>query len=74
MPAPWTKEAKSFDFKGQRLLVVGGWPNCERFRVQLAKLAGIGKIVVIGSKRSCSEVKSYGATNVIYRDSEDVLS
>ena len=43
------------------------------FRVQLAKLAGIEKIVVIGSKRSDSEVKSYGATNVIYRDSEDVL-
>ena len=73
IPAPWTKEAESFDYKGQTLLVVGGGSNCGRFAVQLAKLAGIGKIVVVGSKRSEKEIKAYGATQVVYRDSEDVL-
>jgi NADPH:quinone reductase-like Zn-dependent oxidoreductase len=73
IPAPWTKEAEAFDYKGQTLLVVGGGSNCGRFGVQLAKLVGIGKIVVVGSKRSENEIKRYGATHVIYRDSEDVL-
>ena len=73
IPAPWTKEAESFDYKGQTLLVVGGGSNCGKFGVQLAKLAGIGKIVVVGSKKSEEEIKRYGATHVIYRDSEDVL-
>jgi NADPH2:quinone reductase len=73
MPAPWTKDAESFDYKGQTLLVVGGGSNCGRFGVQLAKLAGIGRIVVVGSKRSEEEIRRYGATHVIYRDSEDVL-
>jgi NADPH2:quinone reductase len=66
-------DAESFDYKGQTLLVVGGGSNCGRFGVQLAKLAGIGRIVVVGSKRSEEEIRRYGATHVIYRDSEDVL-
>ena len=73
IPAPWTKEAESFDYKGQTLLIVGGGSNCGKFGVQLAKLAGIGKIVVVGSKKSEEEIKGYGATHVVYRDSEDVL-
>jgi NADPH:quinone reductase-like Zn-dependent oxidoreductase len=73
IPAPWTKEAEDFDYKGKTLLIVGGGSNCGKFGVQLAKLAGIGKIVVVGSKRSEEEVKRYGATHVLYRDTEDVL-
>jgi NADPH2:quinone reductase len=73
IPAPWTKEAEAFDYKGQTLLIVGGGSNRGRFGVQLAKLVGIGKIVVVGSEGSEDEIKRYGATHVVYRDSEDVL-
>lgn len=71
-PAPWTEAAGRFDYKVQTVLIVGGGSACGKFTVQLAHLAGIGKIVVVGSERSKSELLQYGATHVITRDSEDV--
>ncbi|KAG8167140.1 hypothetical protein KVR01_002829 [Diaporthe batatas] len=65
IPAPWTAEAKGFDYKGTTLLVVGGGSNCGRFGVQLAKLAGIGRIVVVGGNEA--ELKGLGATHVLDR-------
>ena len=65
IPAPWSPEAKSFDYKGTTLLVMGGGTNCGRFGVQLASLAGIGRIVVVGGDES--QLKSYGATHVLDR-------
>jgi NADPH:quinone reductase-like Zn-dependent oxidoreductase len=65
IPAPWTDAAKNFDFKGTTLLVVGGGSNCGRLGVQLAAIAGIGRIVVVGGDEA--ELKSYGATDVIDR-------
>ncbi|KAL1866044.1 hypothetical protein Daus18300_006945 [Diaporthe australafricana] len=63
IPAPWTGQA--FDYAGTTLLIVGGGSNCGRFGVQLAKLAGIGRIVVVGGKEA--ELKDLGATHVIDR-------
>ncbi|TPX09499.1 uncharacterized protein E0L32_009242 [Thyridium curvatum] len=65
IPAPWSPAARDFDYAGTSLLVVGGGTNCGRFGVQLAKLAGIGRIVVVGGDEK--ELKSYGATHVIDR-------
>ncbi|KAJ9654785.1 hypothetical protein H2198_006224 [Neophaeococcomyces mojaviensis] len=65
IPAPWAQEAKTFDYKGTTLLVVGGGSNCGKFGVQLAALAGIGQIVVVGGDEA--ELKSYGATHVVDR-------
>lgn len=65
IPAPWTAEAKGFDYAGTTLLVVGGGSNCGRFGVQLAKLAGIGRIVVVGGNEA--ELKGLGATHVLDR-------
>lgn len=65
IPAPWTAEAKGFDYAGTTLLVVGGGSNCGRFGVQLAKLAGIGRIVVVGGSEA--ELKGLGATHVLDR-------
>lgn len=67
IPAPWTSAASSFDYKGTTLLVVGGGSNCGRFGVQLAALAGIGRIVVVGGDEI--ELKSHGATHVLDRHS-----
>jgi NADPH:quinone reductase len=65
IPAPWSAEAEGFDYAGTTLLVVGGGSNCGRFGVQLAKLAGIGRIVVVGGNEA--ELKGLGATHVLDR-------
>ncbi|CAH0027201.1 unnamed protein product [Clonostachys rhizophaga] len=65
IPAPWTDEARNFDYASATLLVVGGGSSCGKFGVQLAKLAGIGKIVVVGGNED--ELKGFGATHVIDR-------
>ncbi|KAK7432182.1 hypothetical protein QQZ08_001127 [Neonectria magnoliae] len=65
IPAPWTPAAKEFDYADAAILIVGGGSNCGRFAVQLAKLSGIGRIVVVGGNEA--ELKSFGATQVIDR-------
>ncbi|CAI6100727.1 unnamed protein product [Clonostachys chloroleuca] len=65
IPAPWTDEAGVFDYTNATLLVVGGGSSCGKFGVQLAKLAGIGKIVVVGGNED--DLKGFGATHVIDR-------
>lgn len=73
IPAPWTEAAASFDYKNTSILVVGGGSNCGKFGVQLAALAGIGQIIVVGGEEK--ELKSYGATTVIDRhgSSEEII-
>ena len=65
IPAPWTDQAKIFDYANTSLLIMGGGSNCGKFGVQLAKIAGIGKIVVVGGNET--EMKNYGATHVLDR-------
>jgi NADPH:quinone reductase len=65
IPAPWSPGADGFDYANTTLLVVGGGSNCGKFAVQLAKIAGIGKIVVVGGNEA--ELKGFGATHVINR-------
>ncbi len=65
IPAPWSDEAKNFDYAKTSLLVVGGGSKCGKFGVQLAKIADIGKIVVVGGNET--ELKEYGATHVLDR-------
>lgn len=74
IPAPWTEEANKFDYAGTTLLVLGGGSSCGKFGVQLAGLAGIGKVVVVGGPEE--ELKKYGATHVLDRhgDIGDVLN
>lgn len=72
IPGPWTEAAKSFDYKNTTLLILGGGSNCGKFAVQLAKLAGIGQIVVVGGPEQ--ELKGYGATHIVDRHgSEEVV-
>jgi NADPH:quinone reductase len=65
IPAPWSEEAKSFDYAGTSVLILGGGSNCGKFAVQLAKLAGIGKIIAVGGPED--ELKGYGATHILDR-------
>ncbi|KAL2839261.1 putative alcohol dehydrogenase [Aspergillus pseudoustus] len=74
IPAPWSPAAADFDYASTKLLVVGGGANCGLFGVQLAKLANIGTIVVVGGDEE--KLRSFGATHVIDRrlSYENVLS
>jgi len=65
IPAPWSAGAKDFDYANATLLIIGGGSNCGKFGVQLAKIAGIGRIVVVGGPEA--ELKSFGATHVLDR-------
>jgi NADPH2:quinone reductase len=65
IPAPWTEEAKTFDYAGTTVLIIGGGSNCGRFAVQLAGIAGIGKVVVLGGNEK--QLKGWGATDVLNR-------
>ncbi|KAL6228680.1 hypothetical protein BDW75DRAFT_226479 [Aspergillus navahoensis] len=65
LPAPWTSTTAVAAPAGGAILVLGGGSNCGKFGVQLAVLAGFGRIVVVGGDET--ELKSYGATHVIDR-------
>ncbi|KAI1325246.1 putative alcohol dehydrogenase [Xylariaceae sp. FL0255] len=65
IPAPWEPAAQTFDYAKTTLLIIGGGTNCGRFAVQLAKLAGIGSIVVVGGDGA--ELKTFGANHVVDR-------
>lgn len=65
LPAPWTPAARAFDYAGTTLLVVGGGSSCGKFGVQLAALAGVGRIVVVGGP--AAELRAWGATHVVDR-------
>lgn len=68
-PAPWTAAASHFDYAAQTLLVVGGGTSCGKLGVQLARLAGVGRIVVVGGDAAL--LRSYGATHVVSRHGGD---
>ena len=77
IPAPWMSEVnpewkeavEKFDYGGTTVLVIGGGSNCGRWAVQLLKLAGIGKIVVVGGNEQ--ELKTLGATAIVDRHGEE---
>ena len=62
---PWGKDEGGERNGDKMLLVIGGGTNCGRFGVQLARLAGVGRIVVVGGDEE--ELKGYGATDVLDR-------
>jgi NADPH2:quinone reductase len=68
LAAPWQDNVA----RPEHLLVVGGGSNCGKFTVQLAKLAGIPNIVVVGGDEAL--LQKLGATHFIDRHSpEDTI-
>ncbi|KAF2017834.1 putative alcohol dehydrogenase [Aaosphaeria arxii CBS 175.79] len=65
IPAPWKEDGKSINYSDVTVLIIGGGSNCGRFAVQLAGLAGFGKVVVVGGSEE--QLKPWGATHVIDR-------
>jgi NADPH2:quinone reductase len=75
-PPPWVLvegDEAEFDYGNQMLLVVGGGSSCGKFAVQVARLMGLGRIVVVAGKGNDKELRAYGATDVVDRHDGDVL-
>ncbi|CAK1356746.1 unnamed protein product [Cercospora beticola] len=72
-PPPFSSEAKSFEFVSVTLLVIGGGSNTGRAVVELAALAGIGRIIVVAGMRQADSLRSRGATHIIDRYAANVL-
>jgi len=65
LPAPWDDDKPRPD----SVLIVGGGSNCGKFAVQLAKLAKIPNVFVVGGNESL--LKGLGATQVFDRHSTE---
>lgn len=61
LPAPWDDSAS----RPEKILIVGGGSNCGKFAVQLAKLAMIPSIIVVGGDEML--LQKLGATHIISR-------
>ncbi|KAH7371834.1 putative zinc-type alcohol dehydrogenase-like protein [Cadophora sp. MPI-SDFR-AT-0126] len=72
-PPPFSREAESFNFADTTLLVVGGGSNTGMATIELARLAGIGKIITVAGPQNEAQLKSRGATHVIDRHSANAL-
>lgn len=67
IPSPFSSEAKSFDYAGTSIAIIGGGTNVGKFAVQYARTAGIGKIIVIAGTSNTDQLKTMGATHIIDR-------
>ncbi|KZL86046.1 hypothetical protein CI238_08059 [Colletotrichum incanum] len=63
-PPPFSPEAESFEYDNITLLVIGGGSNTGRATIELAKLAGIGRIIAVAGLHNEARLKSAGATHV----------
>ncbi|KAH7137465.1 chaperonin 10-like protein [Dactylonectria estremocensis] len=72
-PPPFSPQAKSFNYGNVTLLVIGGGSNTGRATIELAKLAGIGRIIAVAGNQNEATLKTVGATHVIDRHAPDAL-
>jgi NADPH:quinone reductase-like Zn-dependent oxidoreductase len=72
-PAPFEPEARTFDYGGVTLLVVGGGSNTGRATIELAKLVGVGRIIAVAGRRNSDVLRAIGATHVVDREASDAL-
>ena len=68
IPSPLAQQ-KIFDHASTSIVIIGGGTNVGQLAVQLARIAGIGRIIVIAGLSNIALLKSMGATHVIDRHS-----
>ena len=66
IPPPFAQQ-RDFNYAGISVVISGGGTNVGQFAVQLARIAGIGKIIVIAGASNNFRLKSTGATHIIDR-------
>ncbi|KAH9213958.1 putative zinc-type alcohol dehydrogenase-like protein [Leptodontidium sp. 2 PMI_412] len=72
LPPPFSPKAASFDFAAATLLVIGGGSNTGKATIELGKMAGFGRIVVVAGLHNEVELKARGATHLVDRHAADV--
>ncbi|KAH8662822.1 chaperonin 10-like protein [Tricladium varicosporioides] len=72
LPFPGSEASEDFDYKSQRVVVIGGGTNTGKLGIMMLKIAGVGMIVTTASMSGAQELKGYGATHVIDRKAPDV--
>ncbi|KAG7133142.1 Dehydrogenase orsE like protein [Verticillium longisporum] len=73
LPPPFSAEAQSFDYANTTLLVIGGGSNTGRATIELAKLAGVGRIITVAGLKNEETLRASGATHIIDRRASNVL-
>lgn len=73
LPPPFSPEAKSFSYADATLLVIGGGSNTGMATIELARLAGFGKILTVAGLQNEAQVRSRGATHIVDRHSANAL-
>ncbi|KFZ18005.1 hypothetical protein V501_01421 [Pseudogymnoascus sp. VKM F-4519 (FW-2642)] len=73
LPPPFSPEAGCFNFAATTLLVVGGGSNTGRATIELARLAGIGRVIAVAGLHNEAELKARGASHMIDRHTADAL-
>ena len=66
-PPPFAAKGDSSHLADTTLVVIGGGTNAGKLAVQLAHLAGIGKIVAVAGSSNKGQLTSMGATHVVDR-------
>jgi NADPH2:quinone reductase len=72
IPFPGLPDISKFDYASQTLAIIGGGSNTGKIAIQLARIAGIGTIIVTASASSAAELKDLGATHVITRTDSNI--
>ncbi|KAH6678025.1 putative alcohol dehydrogenase [Halenospora varia] len=72
LPFPGSEASKGFDYKSQKVVIIGGGTNTGKLGIMMLKIAGVGTIVTTASMSGAQELKGYGATHVIDRKASDV--
>nr|POE89924.1 zinc-type alcohol dehydrogenase-like protein [Quercus suber] len=65
--APFSTQTKSLDGQSQALVVIAAGSNVGKFAVQLAKLAGVGKIITVAGGANEEQLLQMGATHFFDR-------
>jgi NADPH:quinone reductase len=68
-PAPYAtrNKDKDADSAAESVVIIGGGANVGKFAVQLAKIAGVGKVVVVAGASNRDALMKMGATHVVDR-------
>jgi NADPH:quinone reductase len=67
LPFPWPGKKGDVDNSAVTLVIIGAGAATGKFALQLAKLAGVGRVIAIASKSNERQLLALGATHVIDR-------
>ncbi|KAK0117870.1 hypothetical protein ONS95_012190 [Cadophora gregata] len=73
LPPPFSPDASSFDFPSATILVIGGGSNTGKATIEIAKLAGFGRIIAVAGSQNKDQLEARGATHVIDRHATNAL-